>query len=467
MYRQGKIHNIENIEHSDFSASMVEFIRQFGVKAKLVVPILLREELWGLLIVHRCVGPRKWSGFEIELLQQLADQVSVAIAQAQLLEALRESGERFRQLAENIGDVFFLKSIERVIYVSPAYEKVWGRTCHSLYEQPNSWLEAIHPEDRQGIISIHEYENMVEKEKSFNEEYRIVRPDGSVRWICSRTFPILNEAGQVYRIAGIAEDITKRKQAEVEIHKALAKEKELSELKSRFVSMASHEFRTPLTTILASAESLEHYSHKWSEEKKFSYLRRIQSTVKHMTDLLSDVLLIGKVEAGKLEFKPTLIDVVDFCHSLVEEMQFSDNHQHQFNFTCEQPSIFVCLDEKLLRHILSNLLSNAIKYSPRGSNIWFKIGDHNETLIFEIQDQGIGIPPEDQKQLFELFHRAQNVGNIPGTGLGLAIVKKSIDLQGGKITVKSEVGVGTQFTIFLPITHKLKTNKVYEKDFSN
>ena len=467
LYSQGRIHNIDNIENSDFSPIMIDFLRQFGVKAKLVVPLLLREELWGLLIVHRCISPRQWSSFEIELLQQLADQVSVALAQAQLLEALRESGERFRQLAENIGDVFFLKSIDRVIYVSPAYEKVWGRPCQSLYEQPNSWLEAIHPEDRQGVISIHEYETMLEQEKSFNEEYRIVRPDGSVRWICSRTFPILNEFGQVYRIAGIAEDITKRKQAEAEIHKALAKEKELGELKSRFVSMASHEFRTPLTTILASAESLEHYSHKWAEDKKVSYLRRIQATVKHMTDLLSDVLLIGKVEAGKLEFNSTVIDVIDFCRILVEEMQFSDNHQHRFNLVFQKPSITACLDEKLLRHILSNLLSNAIKYSSEGTDIRLEIFCQNEAIVFQVEDQGIGIPSEDQKQLFELFHRAQNVGNIPGTGLGLAIVKKSIDLQGGKITVKSEVGAGTTFTVFLPINHKLKNNKVYEKDFSN
>lgn len=235
----------------------------------------------------------------------------------------------------------------------------------------------------------------------------------------------------------------------VEMQIALDKEKELSELKSRFVSMASHEFRTPLATILSSAELIEHYSHKWTEEKKLTHLERIQTSVKHMTQLLNDVLLIGKAEAGKLEFKPTPVALTQFCRNLVEEMQLTASN-HTIAFCSQGQYANTYMDEKLLRHILSNLLSNAIKYSPKASTIHFDLVCEQEKAVFRVQDQGIGIPVADQAQLFKSFHRASNVGTISGTGLGLAIVKKSVDLYGGNITVDSELGVGTTFSVMLP-----------------
>ena len=248
--------------------------------------------------------------------------------------------------------------------------------------------------------------------------------------------------------------------AKAEIHDALTKEKQLGELKSRFVTMTSHEFRTPLTTILSSAELLERYGFKWSEEKKLTHLQRIQKAVKHMTGLLNDVLLIGKAEAGKLECNPAPLDVVQFCRNLIEELQVVTK-SHTITFVNQMHCINVhqddcnkaCLDDKLLLHILSNLLSNAIKYSPQGGSVEFELIWQQGEVIFRIQDQGIGIPVADQAQLFNSFHRASNVGTLSGTGLGLAIVKRSVDLHGGKIAVNSEVGVGTTFTVSLPL-HK-------------
>lgn len=251
-------------------------------------------------------------------------------------------------------------------------------------------------------------------------------------------------------VMAIARDITERKQIEADIRIALEKEKELSLLKSRFISMASHEFRTPLTTILSSAELIEHYSHKWNEEKKLNHLQRIQTSVKHMTGLLNDVLLIGKAEEGKLECKPTAIDLLQFSCNLVEDIELTtSSHTIAFRPQCQTTTAY--LDEKLLRHILSNLLSNAIKYSPTGGTVNFDLVSEQEEVIFRVQDWGIGIPLADRDQLFDSFHRASNVGTISGTGLGLAIVKKSVDLHGGKIAVQSEVGVGTTFTVTLPL----------------
>jgi len=253
-------------------------------------------------------------------------------------------------------------------------------------------------------------------------------------------------------------DITERKHVEEDMRKALEKEKELNELKSRFVSMASHEFRTPLTAILSSAELIEHFSHRWSEEKKLTHLHRIQNSVHHMTELLNDVLLLAKAEAGKVELKLTPIDLQKFCHDLVEELQYSSGNQHIIRFikreekpTINCAQIYAYLDEKLLRHILSNLLSNAIKYSSPGSTVHFELLYQDDSAIFEIQDEGIGIPLEDKERLFEPFHRANNVGTIPGTGLGLAIVANSVNLQGGTISVSSEVGKGTTFRVRLPM----------------
>lgn len=253
-----------------------------------------------------------------------------------------------------------------------------------------------------------------------------------------------------------------RKQAEGEVLKALTKEKELTELKSRFIAMASHEFRTPLTTIQSSSELLEYYSQEWVHEKKIAHFHRIQTSVKHMTKLLNDVLIIGRAEAGKLTFEPALLDLESFCHNLVEELQVNDTHQHTINFTCIreleksaniEPSgerNLLYMDETLLRQILENLLSNAIKYSPKDSIIEFALEYSSTQAVFQVRDQGIGIPLKDQPLLFESFHRATNVGTIAGTGLGLAIVKKCVDVHKGQVAVESEIGVGTTFTVTLP-----------------
>lgn len=237
----------------------------------------------------------------------------------------------------------------------------------------------------------------------------------------------------------------------VETCEALKREQELNELKSRIVSVISHEYRTPLTTILSSAELLEHYSHKLSQEKKIDHLHRIQSAVNHLTALVADVLDISEAEAGKLEFNPSLIDLEAFCRQLVEKLQKSAGQEHPITFVRFGDCSSCVMDENLLRQIFTNLLLNAIKYSPQGSTVHLELRCHSGTVVVQIRDEGIGIPAIDQLQLFKPFERGSNVGTIPGTGLGLAIVKKLVDLHGGQIAVDSVVGVGTTFTVTLPL----------------
>lgn len=239
----------------------------------------------------------------------------------------------------------------------------------------------------------------------------------------------------------------KRQQAEA-LQRALAQAKELGELKLNFFSMVSHEFRTPLSVILGSAQLLEDEK-QWSEPKKLRNLHRIQSSAKLMTKLLTDILTLTRAETGKLECKPELIDLESFCLNLIEDIQFSEPF-HQIKLINQGKYTHAYLDEKLLYSILSNLLSNAIKYSPKGKEIQFTIDSQPSVAIFKVSDEGIGIPAEDLNALYDPFYRSSNVGKVIGTGLGLAVVKKCLDLHQGVISVKSEVGSGTTFTVEIP-----------------
>jgi signal transduction histidine kinase len=251
----------------------------------------------------------------------------------------------------------------------------------------------------------------------------------------------------------LQQEVHRREIAEAEVRKSLSKEQELNQLKSYFVSMVSHEFRNPLTTILGFAELIRDFDQQLTSEKRQAYLRQIQESARRMTALLNDVLSIGQAEAGKIEFNPEPLDVEEFCRDLVEEIKLGNSVQHIITFSRPSQLTKACMDKNLLRQILTNLLSNAIKYSPEGSAVTFDLICQDEKAIFDIKDEGIGISPEDQQRLFESFQRGSNVGKISGTGLGLTIVKKAVDLHGGQIAVKSEVGVGTTFSVAIPLNN--------------
>ena len=243
--------------------------------------------------------------------------------------------------------------------------------------------------------------------------------------------------------------LTKRQEAETLQHK-MAQQKELSELKVRFFSMVSHEFRTPLSIILGSVQLLIEGQPTWNEERKLKNLRRIQSSAKVMKQLLTDILTLTRAEAGKLECNPDNLDLEDFCLNLVEDFELSNTSNHAIYFMSECCYAHACLDERLLYSILSNLLSNAIKYSSDGSKVQLALTCTSETVIFHVRDEGIGISVDDENHLFDPFYRGQNSSQIAGTGLGLAVVKRCVDLHRGEIAIESQVGVGTTFRVTLP-----------------
>lgn len=367
-------------------------------------------------------------------------------------ESLHQSMERYRFLADAMPQIVWTARTDGYL---DYYNQRWHNYTGMTLEQTEGWgwEPVLHPDDLQ--LAIERWTQAYQTGESYEIEYRFKRAsDGTYRWHLGRALPMKSENGEIVQWVGTGTDIDDQKQVEAELRSALEKEKELSLLKSRFVTMTSHEFRTPLATILSSAELLERYSHKLAEGKKLEHLQRIQVAVKRMTGLLSDVLLIGKAEAGKLEFNPTLLDVTKFCRELVEEMQLTTD-AHTIEFCSQGECVDAYMDEKLLLHIFSNLLSNAIKYSPQGGTIRFDLMCKLGEAIFQIQDEGIGIPKADQAQLFDSFQRASNVGTISGTGLGLAIVKKSVDVHGGQIRVESEVEVGTAFMVTLPLNNQI------------
>lgn len=240
------------------------------------------------------------------------------------------------------------------------------------------------------------------------------------------------------------------KDSEQRIYRALEQEQKLNLLKSSFIAIASHEFRTPLTTIRSSVELLQ-YNLKLTEEKRNTYFDLVKAAINQIIHLIDEVLILSSTEAGGLKYNPAPLNLEEFCHELIETVQVNINKQYAITFTHQGNCNLVEMDEKLLRYIFSNLLSNAIKYSPEGGNIQFDLNCQVDTVTFQVKDEGIGMPPEDQLNLFEPFHRCTNVGKIQGTGLGLAIAKKCVDLHQGQIQVTSEVNVGTIFTVVLPL----------------
>jgi signal transduction histidine kinase len=277
--------------------------------------------------------------------------------------------------------------------------------------------------------------------QGYNRDISIERLVRSLRYAIER-----QQASKTLRLANesLLEEIKKSTDE-------LLKAKEIDRFKTEFVSMLSHDFRNPLCTILVSAGMLQKEDERLTEEKKLTLLRLIRSAGKTMSQLLDEVSLINKADAGRLEPQLNPLILEDFCDRLIEELQISASEKKvDIVFITSRKAQVALWDEKFLIHILGNLLNNAIKYSPENSRVNFELTTQSDRVIFRIQDFGIGIPEENRAQLFQPFHRADNVGNIPGTGLGLAIVKRCLEACGGEISFDSKIEVGTTFIVTLP-----------------
>ena len=251
-------------------------------------------------------------------------------------------------------------------------------------------------------------------------------------------------------IQAAVNNISQRKQAESELLKALAREKELGELKSSFVSMVSHEFRTPLGIIQSSAEILDDYLDRLEPGERREQLGSITKSTRRMARLMEEVLLLGRLDAERMQFQPAPLDLAALCRQLVDEAHSTTSQQCLIEFFTSGLPAEANADERLLRHILLNLLTNAVKYSGPGQRVSFHARGKADLLEFTVVDHGIGIPPADQARLFEAFQRGSNVGTRQGSGLGLVIVKRCVDLHGGTIAIESQVNSGTTVRVSIP-----------------
>lgn len=249
----------------------------------------------------------------------------------------------------------------------------------------------------------------------------------------------------------LSTEIEKKRETERLLQESLEKEKGLSTLKSRFISTASHEFRTPLAAVLSSTEMIQRYSKTWSEEKFSQHLERIKNSVDYLTKLMDDVLMLSRADAGKIKFNPQPVDLYQICLRIIDEMQIDTSKSHEFIFNYHPEQKIFALDSNQINVILQNLISNAFKYSPNGGKIELIVSSCDNTVQFSIKDEGIGIPEKELPELFQSFHRATNSISIKGTGLGLSIVKNAVELLKGNISVKSEIDKGSTFVVNIPI----------------
>ena len=364
-------------------------------------------------------------------------------------------------------------------YASPSIEELCGVRAEDLVEDNSPIFDLIHPDDQAPMRA-----SIAESARTmlpWRAEFRLRHPKKGCFWAEGQSSPEREADGSILW-HGFMSDITERKKAQTELeslereaaeHKfveehsrrELKHERELNQIKSQFVSMVSHEFRTPLCVINTAATLLEDYSTRMTGEERTEHTQQIEHAVDRMAQMMEDLLVHEKLECGKMECTPALVDMEAFCRELILEITKQPGAAHLIECAIHPVAREAFLDKRILRHILCNLLTNAVKYSQdhqpvtlevkrvagraqTGSDMNTLPGDHIQLLV---RDSGIGIPVTDLAKLFQTFHRAGNVGNRPGTGMGLAIVKKFVDLHRGTIHFESTEGKGTSVWVCLPI----------------
>ena len=445
------------LTHPATSGLAKNYLEPLGISSLLDAPVWDCGEGVGVLRHEHIGPPRIWSVEEIHFVAALAAMVSLALeesnrARSELL--LRESEARLRESEARFSTAF---------RASPALISLLRLSDGKFVEVNNAfarWLGL----DRDSIVGHDTKELNVWRDRNDREEFLAdLRHNGSVREVerqfrsrrgTVHTIVLSAEIIEINRephVLGFGIDITERKQAEVELLRTLAREKELGQLRSYFVSIVSHEFRTPLGIIQSSAEILEDYFEQLEPAERKSHLQSIRNNTRRMAGLMEEALLIGSLDAGKIEFKPASLELGAFVRRLVDEVLSATAQRCPIELLLAEVPAEIQADERLLRHVFTNLLTNAVKYSDPGQVVRFEIACARPEIICAIRDQGIGIPEADREWLFNAFHRGHNVAHRPGTGLGLVIVKRCVDLHGGKIEVESKLGEGTVVTVRLPI----------------
>ncbi len=475
--QKGEPFYIYDIESLPPEAEMEkEHFQAQDIKSLLAIPMVVDGKLMGLLGFDAVEDKKNVTREQIILMQVVAEIIAAAMSKHQIEEALRESEEKFRQMAENVGEVFWLRSKDNqwIYYVSPAYQEVWGRTCRSLYEEPSSFFESVYDEDREKVKGFMSGELDCETAGSNELEYRIVRPDGQMRWVWTRSFPVKDFYGRTIRYAGITADITERKQMEEELQKAKEKAEAANRAKTNFLANMSHEIRTPMNVIIGMSDLL--CSSALSQQEQ-NYAGMIKESAQSLLVVINDILDFSRIESGKLELTQMQFNLSQELEKTVEvfALQAWEKGLNLQLYIEEDVPGRLCGDLYRLRQVLINLLGNAIKFTHEGQ-VTLNVGRGKgpgrpstisgrpggiegqpdaavENVCFTITDTGIGISEDKLGQLFKSFSQVDSSTSrkYEGTGLGLAISKNLVELMGGTISVKSKEGEGSSFFFTLPL----------------
>jgi PAS domain S-box-containing protein len=415
-----------------------------GVVSGVSVIIPGRESPFGVLGAHSR-DKRAFTEDDVHFLQAIANVLSAAIERERSGAELAESEQRFRQLAENVREVFYVVGANptEVLYVNPAYEAVWGRPRATLLAQPDAWLEAIHPDDRPGIEK-----SLAERDSGFFDgEYRVVRPDGTVRWIHDRSSPVFDDSGRPYRVVGTAEDITQLKEASEAASRLAASEASVR-ARDEVLAEVAHDLRNPLDVISMVAAMLE--TPELAADERARHAKTIKRAVGSAARLIRDLLDVTRIEAGQLSIEPEALDVEPLVSEACNAyLQSANEKSITLECTVDDDLPRVSGDLDRVSQVLGNLLSNAVKFTPDGGRIRVRARRGPESVEFSVEDTGPGIAPEALPNVFDRFWRASPSGR-KGLGLGLAIVKAIVSAHHGRVWAESEIGKGSVFHFSLP-----------------
>ena len=364
---------------------------------------------------------------------------------------LREVEEHWHFTLETTGVGTWDWNIETgEVYYSKQWKQMLGYHEVEISNTMSEWKKRIHPDDV--VKTTEDIESHIKQDSSvFMNEHRLLCKSGEYKWVFS-TGKIIswNDYGAPVRMIGTQTDITKHKNLERTLVSALKKEKELNEMKSQFVSMTSHEFRTPLATMLITTDTLENYWERMSKEDISRKLVRIRNNIQFLKNIVENTMNLSRSESGNVVFKPEETELNDFILRISNDIGRSLGAKHKVNLVQSVEPVILKIDRRMMEEVISNLLANSIKYSEPGTRIDIKLERKESKIRIEVLDQGIGIPEADNQKIFDAFKRGNNVKNIHGTGLGLAISQQFIHKHGGTISFQSEVNVGTKFIIEIP-----------------